>query len=145
MQQTYRCHLTVIASWQGYKAKTVSRHPHVCCILKKEVRQPGPLYLIWHIQRPSCDFLFFPYCTITITVELNVLGLRPPTFNCQLENVKSQKGYSFNLINELQRCQFFLLKDVTITTVTTASVTNVTITTVTIWVFSSFVILFFLV
>ena len=27
-----------------------------------------------------------------------MLGLRPRTFNCQLENVKSQKGYTFNLV-----------------------------------------------
>ena len=26
-----------------------------------------------------------------------MLGLRPHTFNCQLENVKSQKEYTFNL------------------------------------------------
>ena len=32
-------------------------------------------------------------------MELNVLDLRPRTFNCQLENVKSQKGYIFNLVN----------------------------------------------
>ena len=31
-------------------------------------------------------------------MELNVLGLRPRTFNCQLENSKSQKGYTFNLV-----------------------------------------------
>ena len=31
-------------------------------------------------------------------MELNVLGLRFCTFNCQLENAKSQKGYTFNLV-----------------------------------------------
>ena len=31
-------------------------------------------------------------------MELNVLGLRPRTFNCRLENVKSQKLYIFNLV-----------------------------------------------
>ena len=35
-------------------------------------------------------------------MELNILGLRPCTFNCQLENVKSQKGYKFDLVNEEQ-------------------------------------------
>ena len=27
-----------------------------------------------------------------------MLGLQPRTFNCQLENVKSQKEYAFNLV-----------------------------------------------
>ena len=27
-------------------------------------------------------------------MELNVLGLQPRTFNCQMENVKIQKGYT---------------------------------------------------
>ena len=58
MQQTYRCHLIVIASWQAYKATTVSRHPYICCILKKEVKQPCPLYLIWHFQPPSYKQLY---------------------------------------------------------------------------------------
>ena len=31
-------------------------------------------------------------------MELNVLGLWPRTINCQLENVKSQTGYTFNLV-----------------------------------------------
>ena len=31
-----------------------------------------------------------------------MLGLRPRTFNCQLENVKSQKGYTFNLVKRIR-------------------------------------------
>ena len=31
-------------------------------------------------------------------VELNMLGLRPHTLICQLENVISQKEYSLNLV-----------------------------------------------
>ena len=32
-------------------------------------------------------------------MELNVLSLRPRTFNCQLEKVKRQKGYTFYIVN----------------------------------------------
>ena len=38
-------------------------------------------------------------------MELNVLGLQPRTFNCQLENVKSQKGYTFNLVKHYDRVE----------------------------------------
>ena len=31
-------------------------------------------------------------------VELDVLGLRPRTFNCQLEKVKRQIGYTFYIV-----------------------------------------------
>ena len=56
-QQTYRCHLTVIASLQAYQATAVSWHMYICCILRKEVKQSSPLYLIWHFQPPSYEML----------------------------------------------------------------------------------------
>ena len=49
---TYRCQVTVIASWQAYQATSVSWHLFVCCILRKDIKQSCPLYLIWHFQRP---------------------------------------------------------------------------------------------
>ena len=52
MQQAYRCHLTVIASWQAYQATTVSGHLYICGILRKEVNQSCPMYLSWHFQPP---------------------------------------------------------------------------------------------
>ena len=36
-------------------------------------------------------------------MELNVLGQRPCTFNCQIENIKSQKGYTFDLVKTRKR------------------------------------------
>ena len=51
-QQTYRCHLTVIASWQAYSARAAHWHLYFCCIHRKEVQQSSPLYLIWYFQPP---------------------------------------------------------------------------------------------
>ena len=51
-QQSYRCNLTVIASWQAYQAIAASWHLYFCCILRKEVQQSSHLYLIWHFQPP---------------------------------------------------------------------------------------------
>ena len=42
-------------------------------------------------------------------MELNVLGLRPRTFKCRLGNVKSQKEYTFYLLNWLRLQGLFLL------------------------------------
>ena len=55
MQQAYRCHLTVITSWQAYQATTVSWHLDICCILRKEVKQSCPIHLLWHFQPPPCQ------------------------------------------------------------------------------------------
>ena len=35
-QQTYKCHLTIIALWQIYQAIAASWHQKFCCILRKE-------------------------------------------------------------------------------------------------------------
>ena len=36
-------------------------------------------------------------------MKLNVLGLQPRIFNCKLENVKSQKGYTFNSVKQFSK------------------------------------------
>ena len=46
MQQVFRFHLTAIASWQTYQATTVSWHLYISWLLRKEVKQSYPLYLI---------------------------------------------------------------------------------------------------
>ena len=53
MQQIYRCQLTVIAWYACHEAITVRWHLYVCCILRKEVQQSCPLYLIWYFQPPT--------------------------------------------------------------------------------------------
>ena len=49
---TNRCQVSVIASLTAYKATAVSWRLFVCCILRKELKQSCPLYLIWHFQPP---------------------------------------------------------------------------------------------
>ena len=50
-----------------------------------------------------CTLLYIEHLIVyPFPVELNMLGLRPRTFNCQLENVKSQKVYTFNFVTTLK-------------------------------------------
>ena len=49
---TNRCQVTVIPSWQALKNTAVSWHLFVWCILRKELKQSCPLYLICHFKRP---------------------------------------------------------------------------------------------
>ena len=53
---TYRCNLTVMASWQAYQAIAASWHQHLGFILRKEVQHSISLYLAWHFQpSPLCS------------------------------------------------------------------------------------------
>ena len=53
------------------------------------------VYPIVHLTSNCIPFWFF---LKHFSVELNGLGLQPRKFNCQLENLKSQKGYTFNIV-----------------------------------------------
>ena len=64
----------------------------VCCHLTfKTLLQPGRMahpYNLFHQLRVG-----------SVIFRMQVAErLRPRTFNCQLENVKSKKGYTFNLV-----------------------------------------------
>ena len=71
-QQTYRCHLTVIASWQAYSARAAHWHLYFCCIHRKEVQQSSPLYLIWYFQPPPWG------CTVWGTISQSFSNLALP-------------------------------------------------------------------
>ena len=81
MQQTYRCHLTVIASWQAYSARAASWHLYFCCIQRKDVQQSSPLYLIWYFQPPPWGCTFWgtisqSFSNLALPVQITFLGQR---------------------------------------------------------------------
>ena len=43
--------------------------------------------------------IIIPIIIIPIIIIIAPIITRPRTFNCHLENVKSQKGYTFNLVH----------------------------------------------
>ena len=53
IQRARLCYLFL--NRQEYQAIAASWHLHFCCILRKDVQQSSPLYLIGHFQPPPCQ------------------------------------------------------------------------------------------
>ena len=82
MQYMCRCQLTAIAWHASHEAITARWHLYVCCLLRKEVKQSSPLYLIWYFQPPP--FLVVPSPSSSLTPYLTFLvlpSLLSPNYN----------------------------------------------------------------
>ena len=66
LQQTYRCQLPVIASWQAYKATTFSRHPYIDAYWKKRLNSLA-LWIYYAISNLPLLSNRLPYTPIVAT------------------------------------------------------------------------------